>query len=297
VSHRIAAVVVVYEPTPAPLLQLVRALSADVERVYLFLNSPVAPDLVADCNAAAQPTPLIALGDRNNVGLGCAYNAAAAAARADGCELLLLFDQDSAPRPGIAGRLAAMFDTARSSFPAVAAIGPQPVSPQAGPHYKFPLITRGACWRRRDLAEVAFVISSGSLISLDALQQVGPFRDDFFIDAIDIEWCFRARARGFRCAMALDECMPHRLGSGLVAVPLLGVRLIEQPPARLFTFARNQTAMMRLSHVPPWWKARIAALLLLRIVLSVARRRPGLEALALLRGARDGWRGRLGPPA
>jgi rhamnosyltransferase len=145
------------------------------------------------------------------------------------------------------------------------------------------------------LREVSFLISSGSLIDLDAFAVIGPFREDFFIDGIDIEWCFRARACGFRGLMALSEPMPHRFGGGFVRLPLTGLRLIRQPPERLFTFARNQTAMLRLPHMPVWWKARTGASLALRFVVSLGDGLRGAATTALLGGIRAGWRGRFDP--
>lgn len=294
-SHQPAAVIVVYQPVREPLLRLLQAIADDTARIYLFLNSRIEPDFLADCAAAAQPSLLQTLGDGTNVGLGRAYNEAAAAARAAGCDRLLLFDQDSLPSPGIAGRLAAGLDAAERHFPAVAVIGPKPEPPDLAANIATK--THGAPPPRSPsrLVDVAFLISSGSLIPLTALAQIGPFREDFFIDAIDIEWCFRARAGGFRCVMARDERMIHRVGTGALALPVLHLRLSDQPPARLFTFARNQTAMLRLSHVPLWWKARVSALTVLRLLLAIILRRRPAET-ALLRGIRAGWRGELGLP-
>ena len=229
--------------------------------------------------------------------MGCArvYNETAAAAVERGCDLLLQFDQDSNPSPGLPRRLIAAFDQAGGSAGRVAVIGPRPVSLETGEPYKVPVAGRGTEGLPA-LREVHFLFSSGSLINLDALAAIGPFREDFFTDGNEIEWCFRAHARGFRCVMALSEPMPHRLGIGLISVPLLGVRLAKQPPVRLFTYARNQVAMMWLPHVPLWWKARAAALIALRLLLGLRRGFRGPEASAILRGIRSGLRGELGRP-
>jgi rhamnosyltransferase len=165
--HRIAAVIVVYRPDPELLLQLLANIAGDVASVSLFLNSPLSPELIARCRAAATPTPLQVLGNGANVGLGLAYNEAARAARAAGCDLVMLFDQDSTPAPGMPGRLVAALDDARRRFGPVAVVGPRPVRPGLGTDYKFPFITpRGldsSDGAEADLREIAFVISSGSL--------------------------------------------------------------------------------------------------------------------------------------
>lgn len=297
-SHRIAAVVVLYRPERELLLCLLRAIAGEAERIFLFLNSPPHPALLAECAAAAAPSLVDTLGSGVNVGLGRAYNEAALLARMHGCDRLMLFDQDSSPERGMVPRLAAAFDEAGRRFGAVAAVGPRPVRPEAssGAPDKVAFIRRAARCAPSDLEEVAFVISSGSLIDLAAFAAIGPFREDFFIDAIDIEWGFRARARGFCCVMALREAMPHRLGGGSIALPWVNVRLIRQPPARLFTFARNQAAMLRLPHVPGWWKARATVSLALRLALGCALPGRWPEASAIVRGIFAGLRRQLGPP-
>jgi len=290
VTHRIAAVIVVYRPECEPMLALLRAIAGDVDAVFLFLNEPLSPELLDRCAAAAAPSALETLGNGTNVGLGRAYNEATRAALDRGCDLLLLFDEDSAPRRGMAGRLAAAFDRAAGDGRRIAAIGPQPVVAGRTPQRSRPVANDPS------VREPSFLISSGSLIDLGALFEIGPFREDFFIDGIDVEWCFRARARGFRCVMAMSEAMPHRLGVGVIRVPVLGVPLVDQNPVRLFTYARNQVAMMRLPHVPLWWKARTAGLMALRMLTVSIRRSPSRERAAILRGIRAGLRLELGPP-
>ena len=295
-SHRIAAAIALHRPDRDLLLRLVSAIAADVERIYLFLNSEPAPGLIEDCAAAAGSTPVEILGTGINMGCARVYNETAAAAVERGCDLLLQFDQDSNPSPGLPRRLIAAFDQAGGHAGRVAVIGPRPVPLETDAAYEVPTAGPGTAGAPMRLRDVHFLISSGSLIELKALAAIGPFRDDFFTDGNEIEWCFRARARGFRCVMALSEPMPHRLGVGLIRVPLLGVRLAKQPPVRLFTYARNQVAMMWLPHVPLWWKARAAALIALRLLLGLRRGFRGPEASAILRGIRSGLRGELGRP-
>jgi rhamnosyltransferase len=278
-NSRCAALIVVFQPEPEPLRRLIGAIAPDVGRVFLYLNDRLDPSLLCACQTAAAPTPFSTLGSGVNEGLGRAYNAAVQAARTDDYRLLALFDQDSAPAPGMIRRLVAGLPAAVDRFGPLAAIGPRPVA-TAGQA----ALTNAAS----DLVEAPFLISSGAVLVLDAVERIGAFREDFFIDGIDIEWCFRGRAKGFRCVMARGEVMPHRLGAGR----LPGLRLARQPPMRLFTFARNQTAMMRLAHVPSWWKARTAALLMGRILVGLG----GLKTRAILHGIRAGIALRLGPP-
>lgn len=294
VVHRIAAAIVVYRPEPELLLALIRAIAGDVERVLLYLNGPLPAAFRAECEAAASSTRVEWLGDGANVGLGRAYNEAARAAIDAHCDFLLLFDDDSTPRPGMPGRLAAAFDRAGDR---VALVGPRPHTVDTAGGYKLPPAIPNPAPLPPDLRDLAFLISSGSLIDLAAFAEIGDFREDFFIDGIDIEWCFRARARGFRTVMAMHEEMPHRLGRGIIRVPFLDIHFVDNTPARLLTYARNQAAMMRLPHVPGWWKLRAAAAIAVHLVFSILRGFRCREVAAILRGVNAGLRHRLGPPA
>ena len=148
-----------------------------------------------------------------------------------------------------------------------------------------------------EATRVAFVISSGSLVDVEAAAAIGPFRADYFIDAIDLEWCFRAGARGFSIWVADRVRMDHRLGRGVIRLPVLGILLADQPPRRLYTYLRNQLAMLRLPHVPAAHKTRMLLSLPLRLPVYLVRNGFSREArAALLNGLRDGIAGRLGPP-
>ena len=47
--------------------------------------------------------------------------------------------------------------------------------------------------------EVDFVISSGYLISLDAIDTLGLMNEELFIDYVDVECALRAKQKGLRC--------------------------------------------------------------------------------------------------
>ena len=42
-----------------------------------------------------------------------------------------------------------------------------------------------------------YVITSGSFIPISIFNDVGFMREELFIDFVDIDWCLRARAKGY----------------------------------------------------------------------------------------------------
>ena len=55
--------------------------------------------------------------------------------------------------------------------------------------------------------------TSGSITSLDAYLKNGRFRDDFFIDYVDTEYCMRLRRKGYKILISTNVGMIHSLGT------------------------------------------------------------------------------------
>ena len=248
------------------------------------------PDGEAERIARAGVTLLSA---GRNVGIAEALNRIAAAARAAGADTLLLLDQDAEPPAGLAAALLAALARLRDAAIPVAVVGPAP-APAAG--HKAPAYPpRPGAPDSGPLAPVQFLATSGSLIDLDALARIGPFRADFFIDGVELEWCFRAWNLGLGCYLARDVAIPHRVGGGVIRG--FGIAMPRQPLFRMATYLRNAVYAWRLPHVPLRWKLVQAAYLPLQAGLYWADSgwRPAV-LLRLLAAVRDGALGRLGPP-
>jgi rhamnosyltransferase len=292
------AVIVLFQPDLDAVGAMVKTLAGEVDALLIYLNSPLASPQKRQLAALSDAAPVTFLGDGGNRGLGTAYNAALAHAASAGARYVLLLDQDSMPPPGMVTRLVAGLDRLVAAGARPAAVGPQPVDAEgvALPSPRPKACTSHAGLDRAGLESVDFLISSGSLVLVANFAAAGPFREDFFIDAIDLEWCFRAWARGLSIWRDAQIAMPHTLGRG----PLLkglGVRMTDQPAFRLHTYIRNQIAMLAMAHVPRAWKLRFLMTLPVRCLLLLARRQfsPAVR-MAVIQGIADGWAGRLGSP-
>lgn len=214
-------------------------------------------------------------------------------AASEGFTHVMLLDQDSEPPPDLLDRLTSRYTAVEDLGEKIAVIAPRLVPPQEG-FYK-PIRYE---WRRgrndRDLAALDFAPTSGSLVSLAAFKAVGPFRDDFFIGGIDVEWGFRAWDRGWGSYLATDLVMPHRWGDAVSAEELGKPQILRHSKLRNYYYARNVVTTARLSHIPWRWRVKSCAALAIQSGLLASKGPKG--ALAPVRaGLYDGWRGRLGP--
>jgi rhamnosyltransferase len=83
-------------------------------------------------------------------------------------------------------------------------------------------------------------ITSGMLISLSKYSEIGPFRNDYFIDFIDNEYCLRAASKGYRVEINCDALIDHSIGHRIKSVFFgLEIKPNNHPPVRRYYIARN----------------------------------------------------------
>lgn len=285
-SRRVAAATVLYKPDAGQLEALLAPLHRDGIRVFVFLNGPVAP--AVEARLAAADAALLRSPD--NLGLGHALNAVGEAAATEGFAFLLLLDQDSVPPSGLAEALVVQFDWLA---PSAAALGPRLIAPE-GEHYLEPWYARRSA-AGPGITLVDFLPTSGTLISLAAWRQVGPFRADYFIDGVDVEWCFRASASGYRCYLAEAIAMPHRWGDA-TAQARRKPQILRQSLTRSFYYLRNTVASLCLPHMPLGWRFRSCLRVVAQAVLLLGMQPfSGRTWRTVVAALSSGLRGKLGP--
>ncbi len=287
---RVAAGITLFRPTPAQLAALPGRLPEGLGGCFAFANSPLDP---AEAQALRR-AGFTVLGDQGrNLGIAEALNRLVAAARSSGAECLYLLDQDAAADPALPAVLLTGRDRLRAQglFPAV--VGP---APAAASGHKAPApMPRPGAGATGDLRPVQFLATSGSLVDLAAAERTGPFRADFFIDAVELEWCFRAWSLGHGSYLDPAVSLPHRVGGGTIRA--LGIAMPRQPLFRMATYLRNSIYAWRLPHLPLAWKLKQGLYLPAQTLLYWADSGFRPAVLARLAGAtRDGLLGRLGPP-
>jgi GT2 family glycosyltransferase len=286
-GDRVAAAVVLYRPDPPILDRQLQALTKSGCRLILFANGPLTAEV--ESRLARLPNAAI-LRSPENIGLGAGLNAVVAQAGREGFSHLFLLDQDSEPAAGLPQALLQRF-RAEASKPGrpLALLAPRLVPPDGS--YR----ALRYHWRDKGRSEALFAPTSGSLLSLDAFHAVGPFREDYFVGGIDVEWGLRADRLGYRTVIAQDLSMPHRWGT-----PSEQARnepqILRHSPLRNYFYIRNAMDCILRSPAPMRWRARQALVLAGQIARLKAAGQGRSSHLKVVGPAlRDGWRGRLGP--
>ena len=258
---RHCAIVVTFEPDPTALLKLISQLDKEGDFLIIDNGSGNIDELAPSLRAYSHCRAIEKLGE--NIGLALALNRGIDWARSAGYSHVILFDQDS--RPGdlfAAGLFAALKRAKSTSGRPIAAVGPRIMNPQSMRQTPFKLFNRllGRSNRRyhglsHDF-QADFLITSGTLIPLEVLDEVGAMKADYFIDNIDLEWCFRVKARGYDLIGTDSAILYHAIGERS-AHPWVRAGLIAQHnPTRTYYSSRNRVHLYGSSYAPLGWKLR-----------------------------------------
>ncbi|OJX31735.1 MAG: rhamnosyltransferase [Burkholderiales bacterium 68-12] len=293
VSH-VYAVVVSYGSDPEQLAaQFERLLPQVVTIVWVDNASPVS---LRQLQARWPAHRLHAIWLEGNLGIGAAQNRGIAWALEHGASHVLLMDDDSLPAPDMVQCLL----EALEAHPQAAAAGPRHFDPRRGlARTPFRRLQRGRlrtleCSDAQQVWEVDDLIASGCLIPASVLRTVGLMREDLFIDWVDIEWCLRARALGYRVLGSCAALLEHTLGDRVIRV--WGKEISLHAPWRHYYQARNLVLVLRSSPMGRGAKIHMALRQLKRF-LVFSTLVPGRWAYFRMwvKGCVHGWQGRTGP--
>lgn len=296
----VSAVLVTYHPDVSLLRSVLAAVQAQVGHVVLVDNGTRDRQFDACLEDAVAGGCEVVRSDAN-LGLAAGFNTGIARARSRGSAFVLLLDQDSVASPDMVRTLLDNHE-ALSRRARVGAVGAQFIDPRNGSVAPFVRIgfpfNRKLHGGRGQQVECDFLISSGSLLPLRVIDDVGAMDASLFIDNIDLDWSFRARAAGYALYGICDARMRHSIGDELLQAWWTRKGIFIHSPTRLYYLMRNRLLLYRRSHTPMLWVAQDVPRFfgkLLRMSVLVAPRRA--NARAMLRGAWDGMRGRSGKAA
>lgn len=293
---RILAVAVTYNPDLELLARVLASVAPQVQGIAVVDNGSAN---AGEIRGVASGFQCQVIGNQHNLGIASAQNQGLALARARSFTHILLLDQDTVLAPGMVADLAGNLRVLETGPAEVAAIGPayyELNSRQQTRAYQANGLRLSRISLKSEKRPVVSdsIIASGSLIPLAVLEKVGGFRDDLFIDLVDVEWCFRARAAGYRSFLSPTAKVEHRLGSGTVK---LGSRQIAvHIPVRNYYWVRNALWLARQSYTPLAWRVYFISRCLAFLGAYLALTDQKAQRLRLMtRGIRDGLAGRLGP--
>ncbi len=267
-----AAVVVVFNP-PDDLAENIASYADQVQKIFIYLNSEIIPkqklrlmDLFGN--------KVQFLGDGENVGIGVGLNLGCKEALGQGFQWALTMDQDS--------RFEHFNIDEKSIEDDVALIYPiYNLSKNVVSDHKAP-----------------WLMTSGSLVRLYTWDYLGGFREDYFIDGIDFEYCMRLMLHNHRLKKDKKWLLTHHLGESLEFKQYLFLRfrVTNHAGFRQYYVFRNY-CLIAAEYFPKnkWWSLFLIRVLCIRFLkFCVFEKKQLIKIGFAWKGVVDAFKGRKG---
>jgi len=221
-----AGVVVLYNPDETVVTNVMSYLEF-LQTLYVIDNSEIPnSNIVDELCKFDKKVKYIACGE--NKGIAYALNLGATLAIESGADWLLTMDQDSRFEKD---SISKMFEYCMNlQDDKVIIVAPEPIDTE--------LVYR----KRKENPFTHIVLTSGSMLNLKLYQKNGPFREDFFIDYVDTEYCLRAKRNGLAVITLRGVMMKHKLGR---PKKVFFFTPTNHPPIRRYYITRNRIAVWR----------------------------------------------------
>ncbi|MCK9621476.1 MAG: glycosyltransferase family 2 protein [Methylobacter sp.] len=257
----VSAVLVTYNPNMEALHAAIRAVSEQVSDVFIVDNASSNFSLGwIDPFKGQANAKLHLLRQEENLGIGAAHNIGIRHAIEQGSKFVLLLDQDSQVGLDMVVRLRSAYALLDEKGFQVAALGPQYRDADNGMLSRFVKVgmfrfVHCGCEDNASPIDADFLVSSGSLFPVAALEAVGLMDESLFIDHVDTEWCFRAKSKGLKIFGLCGAVMTHALGEQRKEIWFLRKRTVPfHKPFRYYYMFRNSVLLYRRRYMPWRWK-------------------------------------------
>lgn len=243
---KVGCVLVTYNPDRILFKNVLSSVSAQVDSVFIADNSP----------AESQTTPfngnnIIYYPMQENCGIAAAQNVGITYFLEHNFDYIFFLDQDSLVEEQLVEKLLDDYIFLEKAGVNVVAVGPSVINRTSNKEYA----QRTKKTAFENMVEANELTSSATLVAAGSFDQVGLMDESLFIDGVDHEWCWRAKAKGNFCFF-IDKTiyLSHQLGEG---DRFFALRKVAIPtPFRTYYQFRNYFWLLRRKYVPLRWKVK-----------------------------------------
>lgn len=293
---RVAAVIVTYRPTLDLLQRSIRSIRPQVDALWLVNNG--SPSDLGTLGSDLINVEVVQF--QSNQGIGAAINYAVQRAQSGNYDFLLTLDQDSIAAGDMVSNLLRVLTHLQAEGTPVAAVGPQQIDRRSeevaafmAPIEQWPMPRQKIHPHEDEIIVVDHLITSGMLAPLSTYKTVGAPREDLFIDYVDIEWSLRARHAGLKLYAVGNAVLHHSIGDNYRR--FMGKQVPIHSPLRNYYLMRNGVFLQKLPTISLAWKISDAFQLFKKFIFfGFFLPERGQRIRMMLRGLRDGLRGKLG---
>jgi rhamnosyltransferase len=255
---KICSLTITYFPEVTLLKEQISIISKNISHIFIVDNS-------ADLNVSNElekikveysSISLILL--PKNHGLAYGINIGLETINNQNFSHVIFFDQDSVPEKDMIDQLYSSFESIEALGFNVAAVGPTHFDPRTDYKSLFKgksIESKGNLFP--DIYPVSYLQTSGSLIKLDTLNEIGRMEEELFIHHIDLEWAYRAKSKNYTTFGINTAQMKHIVGNQVRRIWIGYWRDVHlNSPFRNFYIYRNSIILFRRNYISLAWKIK-----------------------------------------
>ncbi|MBV6623513.1 MAG: glycosyltransferase family 2 protein [Rivularia sp. (in: Bacteria)] len=214
-SYKIAAYITAYQDIEA----LEKTIEAIKQQSYKICKIFIVDNSLEPIISATKYQDIIVEHHSENIGVDGGLNISIKWAIEQGYDFLWLFDQDSEPLTDSLEILLGKYQALSAKNQNIGIIAPkifdintsQEFPGHIFQNYKF--VPKPGYLEAEDYYDCDGVITSGSLVNLNAAKSVGIPQNNFFLDAVDYAYCMKFRQLNYEIIVVKNTELKHRLGN------------------------------------------------------------------------------------
>lgn len=187
---------------------------------------------------------IIYINNYANVGLSKALNIGIMEALKLDCDWICLLDQDSQLGENM---ISEMFDSYnkninRNEIAQIVPVVYDKYKKKYLPALIYNTFSLEKIYKSEEDYYISFQITSGSMIKIDLLRDIGFMDEDLFIDYIDYDYCFRILKKEYKILLSSKAILYHALGE---VKQKFFFSYVEHSPFRIFHQVRNRIILIK----------------------------------------------------
>ncbi len=282
-AQSVCAVFVTYNSRPA-FVENILAVAAQVGHVVVVDNGSSGETEQHLRELETRPDCTV-IRNRQNLGISVALNLGVKYAIEAGFDWVCTFDQDSQVRDGFIASMLEAYQNAPHREK-IALVTPSYVDRESGMNVRL---------KRARNGEILTAMTSGSMMPSSVIQKLGYFDETLYMDAVDIEFCLRARRKGLLILQS-PAVLLHSLGRTRY-YRLLGLRfgVTNHSAGRRYYMTRNRLRLLiRYATDWPWMWRESGTMVLDAAKILLAEDNKWKKFGAMAAGTVDALTGRVG---
>jgi len=280
-KNQICCIIIAYNPDQV-IYELINIIKNQVNKIILVDNRS---DMIIRNKliSISYQLDIYLIKNNENFGIAKALNQGLEAAKSMGFEWALIFDQDSKPLNNIVATISEVYRI----YPNKDKIGAIGVN-----YFNNDVKSYFTGFSDKKYKEKDYLITSGCLLSIDAFNQIGGFREDFFIDNVDLEYSLRLRKNGKVLLITKEHGMIHKAGNPIRKKILWVFNIVSTNHNynRRYYMAKNHVILcMQYFSKFPYFILKTNYFFILSIIqLLLLEKKKKIKIIYTYKGLRDG---------